>query len=290
MAPEITDTDHGPVEHVVLGDGPPVLVVHGSPGGYDQGVAMGGFLVDAGFRVVVPSRPGYLGTPLDGRESIDAQADLHAALLDRLGIERAGVLCWSGGGPSTYRLAARHPDRVGAIVALAAVSKAYDSYHPDVPTRLITNTRGGNWMLRMMAAHAPKSLISSTLGSEGKLSKAELKELTQAVFDDERKRRFVLDLDATVGLGGDDRKAGMDNDLKQYGAIGSLGLEKISAPTLLVQGAVDTDVPPEHSDFAASAIPGAELVSVPQGTHLAFYTGATADELQSQAVRHLRSV
>src|SRR5215207_2931761 len=290
MAPEITETDHGPVEHVVLGDGPPVLVVHGSPGGVDQGVAMAGFLVEAGFRAVVPSRPGYLGTPLEGRESIDAQADLHAALLDSLAIARAGVLCWSGGGPSTYRLGIRHPDRVGAIVALAGVSRAYDSYRPDVPTRLIMNTRGGNWVLRMMAAHAPKSLIASTLGSEGDLSKAELKELTRAVFDDERKRRFVLDLDATVGLGGNDRTAGMDNDLEQYGAIESLELEKISAPTLLVHGAADTDVPPEHSGFAACAIPGADLVSVPHGTHLAFYTDATADELQSRALQHLRAL
>src|SRR3954463_5057228 len=104
MAPEIVETARGPVEYASLGAGPPVLVVHGSPGGWDQGAAMAGFLVDAGFRAVVPARPGSLGTPLEGREPIDAQADLHAALLDLLGIERAGVICWSGGGPSTYRL------------------------------------------------------------------------------------------------------------------------------------------------------------------------------------------
>lgn len=64
----------------------------------------------------------YLGTPLEGRETIDAQADLHAALLDVLGIERTGVLGWSGGGPSSYRLAVRHPQRVSGLVVLAGVS------------------------------------------------------------------------------------------------------------------------------------------------------------------------
>ena len=289
MAPEIVETARGPVEYEVLGDGPPVLVVHGSPGGHDQGAAMAGFLVAAGLRPVIPSRPGYLGTPLDGRESIDAQADLHAALLDSLGIDRVGVLCWSGGGPSTYRLAVQHPDRIAAIVALAAVSKAYDSYHPDAPTRLIMNTRPGNWVLRMLAEHAPKSLISSTLGSEGDLTKDELKALTEQVYDDEGKRQFVLDLDATVGLGGDDRRAGMDNDLAQYGAIESLEPERIGAPVLLVQGDADTDVPPEHTDFAAATIPGADHVVVPRGTHLAFYTDPEADALQRRAVEFLRA-
>lgn len=290
MAPEIVETARGPVEFESLGDGPPVLVVHGSPGGHDQGAAMARFLVDAGFRAVVPSRPGYLGTPLAGRESIDAQADLHAALLDLLRIERAGVLCWSGGGPSTYRLAVRHPGRVGAIVALAAVSKAYDSYHPDVPTRLIMNTRPGNWMLKMLGEHAPKSLIESTLGAEGDLTKEELKELTASVFADERKRQFVLDLDATVGLGGHDRRAGMDNDLEQYGAIESLELERVAAPTMLVQGAADTDVPPEHSDFAAATIPDTHLVTMPRGTHLAFFTDPDSDAVQARAIEHLRAV
>jgi pimeloyl-ACP methyl ester carboxylesterase len=287
--PVIAETGAGPVEHVVLGEGPPVVVVHGSPGGYDQGLAMARFLVDAGFQAVIPSRPGYLGTPLAGRESIDAQADLHAALLDVLRIERAGVLCWSGGGPSSFRLAVRHPERVAALVALAPASKLYDSYHPDVPTRLLMNTRPGNWMMRVLGERAPKQLISSTLAAEGDLTKPELKALTEAVFADELKRQFVLDLDATVGLAGDARRAGMDNDLAQFGAIESLELERVAAPTLIVHGDADIDVPPEHGAFAASAIPGAELVSMPRGSHLCFFTDAGADDVQGRAAELLRA-
>ncbi len=95
---------------------------------------MAGFLPTDEFQAIMPSRPGYLGTPLEGRETIDQQADLHAALLDRLGIERAGVLCWSGGGPSCYRLAVRHPRRVNALVALAAVTKRYPRPGTTSPT------------------------------------------------------------------------------------------------------------------------------------------------------------
>jgi pimeloyl-ACP methyl ester carboxylesterase len=118
-------TSRGDVEVVRVGTGPPVMVIHGTPGGADSSAAMGRFLVDDGFEVIAPSRPGYLGTPLDGRRSIDDQADLLATLLDALGVERAGLLTWSGGGPSGYRLAVRHPDRVCALVAFAGVSQSY---------------------------------------------------------------------------------------------------------------------------------------------------------------------
>src|SRR3954471_3750344 len=120
---EIVQTALGPVEVARRGSGSPVLFVHGTPGGFDSSLAMGRFLDEAGFEVIAPSRPGYLGTPLEGRESIDGQADLHAALLDALGHERAGLICWSGGGPSTYRLAVRHPERVSSLVAAAAASR-----------------------------------------------------------------------------------------------------------------------------------------------------------------------
>ncbi len=232
------------------------------------------------------SRPGYLGTELAGRETIDQQADLHAALLDALGVERAGVIAWSGGGPSSYRLAVRHPERVSGLVVLAGVSHALQRPKEDFVDRLIFTTRTGNWMLRVMAAHAPKQLISSTLEAEGSLSQEELEQRTEEVFTDETKRSFVLDLDATVTQR-PPRQAGLDNDYGQFEAIGSLELEKVQAPTLLVQGSADTDVPPDHSDHAHGTIPGAKLLTLDRGTHLAFYTHPEAERAQARALEVL---
>jgi pimeloyl-ACP methyl ester carboxylesterase len=286
--PTVAQTPLGPVEFATLGEGPPVLVIHGSPGGYDQGVALARFPVDAGFRAIVPSRPGYLGTPLDDRGSIDAQADLHAALLDALGIERAGLLFWSGGGPSGYRLAVRHPERVGALVAFDAVSKAIERPHESLDERLMFSTRFGNWALRVLAAHQPEKLIQSTLGAEGSLTKEQLEQRTKEVLGDEAKAQFVLDIDATVSYR-PPRKAGLDNDFEQFAAIDTLHLEDIRAPALIVHGTVDTDVPPDHGDHAAATIPAAQLLPLETGTHLCLYTHPEAAAAQAKAVEVLRT-
>ena len=285
--PEIAATSLGPVEFETQGRGRPILVVHGTPGGHDQAKAMAGFLPTDEFQAIMPSRPGYLGTPLEGRETIDQQADLHAALLDHLGVDSAGVLCWSGGGPSSYRLAVRHPDRVDGIVSLAAVSKQLPRPDEDLPTRLMMRTAFGNWLLHAMAAHSPKSLISSTIAAEGDLTKEQVRAQTEQVFADPVKRRFVLDLDATVSERSE-RRGGFDHDYATFEAIDSLELERITQPTLLIWGDADSDVLPEYSEFAAATIPGAETIILSEGTHLAFYTHLEAEAAQARARSLLR--
>jgi len=196
----VVDTPSGPVAYREEGEGPPVLFVHGSPGGSDQGLLMGRFLAEAGNRVVAPSRPGYLATPLrEDNGSAGATAECLAGLMGSLGAETFGVVCWSGGGPSSYHLAAAHPDRVRALVACAAVSGTYTfaTGVASIESSLMSSGLGG-FVLHTMAEHAPKSLIASTVKEEGKLSRTEAKELTEHIWDHEDKRDFVLALSATL--------------------------------------------------------------------------------------------
>lgn len=280
-------TDLGPIEVSRQGSGPPVMLIHGTPGGSDSSEAMGRFLVDAGFELIAPSRPGYLGTPLGDRGGIDEQADLLAALLDKLGHERAGLLTWSGGGPSGYRLTIRHLGRVSALVAFAAVSKAYAEPKESLDERLMMRTGAGNWLLRFLTAHAPKSMVTETLAAEGDLSKEELKKLVAEVVADERKLEVVLTMANVVGDFAD-RAEGYENDWARFAAIDSLQLEAIETPTLIINGSADADVPPQHSDHAAVTIPGAMHRVMDRGTHLSLWVHPEADAAEAEAVAILR--
>ncbi len=281
------DTAFGRIEYLDRGSGAPVLVLHGSPGGHDQGALMAGFLVQAGLRAIIPSRPGYLGSELtEVNRSLDGTADALAALMAGLGFDRYGVLCWSGGGPSAYRLALRHGEALSALVALAAVSAHYD-WKPAEDQRFMFGTALGNWLLKLLREHAPHKLVQATLDAEGELPQAELQALVEQVWADPAKRRFVLELAGTVGWRGV-RQPGLGNDMANFAAIEDLELERIAVPTLLVQGRLDTDVLPRHSESAAARIPGAQLLWIERGGHLAAFTDPDSDAVQARIVEFLK--
>jgi pimeloyl-ACP methyl ester carboxylesterase len=249
---------------------------------------MGRFLVEGGFELIAPSRPGYPGTELKGRESVDQQADLHAALLEALEIEKAALITWSGGGPSGYRLAVRHPDLVSSLVGFASVSKAYQPPKESLDERLIENTHVGNRLLRLLAEHAPKSTVSSTLAAEGDLSHKELKALVEEAMDDEWERDVVLTMALVVSDHGN-RATGLENDMARFGEIVDLELNRVSAPALIIHGTADVDVTPDHGEHAAGSIPGAELIRMDRGTHLSLFVHPDASEVQGRVLEHFRA-
>ena len=115
-------TPCGPIEYQEAGSGVPLLAVHGSGGGHDQGMAFAAGLVASGIRVIAMSRFGYLRTPMPADASAQAQADAHVCLLDALGIAKAAVMGGLAGAPSALQMAIRHPDRVTALVLLVPLT------------------------------------------------------------------------------------------------------------------------------------------------------------------------
>ncbi len=286
LAAETVNTALGPIEVERAGEGPPVLVVHGTPGGCDAGLELGRFLLAEGFSLIAPSRPGYLGTPLAGRESPDQQAALLGALLDELGLDRVALLCWSGGGPSSWALAASQPERVTALAAAAAVSRPLQQ-DVSFEERFAMRTRFGNWIARQMLKRSPESAIGAALRSEGTLEHRELDELTKLVDDEPEMRDFVLSLTMVVGTF-KSRRAGYDKDWHHFAALATPDFASISAPTLLIHGDADAEVDLEHSETAAVAIPDAELLEMARGTHVALWAHADSGIAKKRVAAHLR--
>jgi pimeloyl-ACP methyl ester carboxylesterase len=283
----IVDTSLGKVEFIEHGKGAPVLFVHGSPGGCDQGAVMTEFLVPKGFRVIALSRPGYLGTPLtDEVAEPDRQADLALALMETLGIDQFAVMCWSGGGPLSYRLSAKHGDRVSALVALAGLTMHYEFGNGinSIEYSLLTGSVG-NWFIKEMSKHTPKTLVRQVVSDEGDLTKEQAHELSEHIWNDETKREFILKVSATFT----GRHDGLKNDQRQFPKIGDLGLSSVTVPTLLVHGTADSDVHPDQSENGLKQLPHAELLRVKNGTHLCAWTDPTSEDIQTRIVTHLKS-
>jgi pimeloyl-ACP methyl ester carboxylesterase len=114
-------TRWGELEYCEWGEGPPLLLIHGVVGGCDVPPSWRA-LVPGGYRIITPSRFGYLGSPLPKQPTVAAQADAYVALLDALGIAAAPVLAFSAGSTSAILLALSHPERVSGLVLVAANS------------------------------------------------------------------------------------------------------------------------------------------------------------------------
>ena len=147
-------------------------------------------------------------------------------------------------------------------------------------------TAPGQWLLRVLAAHGGKQYIEGVVADEGDLTRSGFAERVDEIFADPAKRQFVTDLGPTA-FPDRRRRTGYHNDLDQLAAITTLELERIAAPTLVVQGTADGDPPPGQGYYAARTIPGAELLSLETGSHLALYTHPDAAAAQTHVVEFL---
>jgi pimeloyl-ACP methyl ester carboxylesterase len=280
----ILETELGPVEVADSGgDGLAVLSMHGTPGGYEQSVVMSTFLAAAGFRVIALSRPGYGRTPLSGQTAtIDGQADLCAAVLDELGIGSAAIFGWSGGGPASYRFAVLHPDRCIALITFGAVCRSYVWDEP-LAEKLMFGTGIGMWLVKRLAEKSPERAILGTINSTGDIDEETAQRLAAVILADPVKLNFVLTLLSSAHQGGD-HKIGTKVDLELFEAIEDLELSKISVPSVIVHGRVDNQLPCAESEWAAAEIPGAELLVLAGGSHIALFTDPGCELPQQRIV------
>ncbi|HEY4157169.1 MAG TPA: alpha/beta hydrolase [Polyangiaceae bacterium] len=106
-----------------VGEGPPILILHGFPEYWAGFRGQMQALAAAGFRAIAPDLPGYgksdkFAHTLDYESSLLA-GDL-AALIPALGLERAHVIGHDWGGTLAYCLASRHPEVVDRLLVMNA--------------------------------------------------------------------------------------------------------------------------------------------------------------------------
>ncbi|RTM10906.1 MAG: alpha/beta hydrolase [Hyphomicrobiales bacterium] len=255
----VVNLDIGPIEYADSGAGIPLLSIHGAGGGFDQGLALAADLVGEGFRVIAPSRFGYLRTPVPRDPSPAAQGDAHAGLLSELNIPKAVVVGVSAGARSAVELTLRHPDKVAALILIVPAL-----YSPS--SRVSINVNRGNkfafWAVNAggdFAWWAAETIAPSTLIRFVGVRPAVVAAAPQA--ERGRVMSFVRSVEP-LSL----RFPGINIDSAPE--LHELPLEEISAPTMIISARDDLFNTLPAAEFAAGKIPGAKLVVYDTGGHL----------------------
>jgi pimeloyl-ACP methyl ester carboxylesterase len=271
----MVETPCGPIEYAVVGDGPPVLVVHGAGGGYDQGLDIAAPLLGGGYRIIAMSRFGYLRTPLPADGSAAAQADAHACLLDALNIRHAIVIGASAGAPSAMQFALRHPERTAALVLM--VPAAYAPRPMDVRSRripaafefLLDAVLKADFLFWALTHFARKTAIRTILGTPPAV--------VQRASDGERASVARM-LDHILPIS--PRRLGLVNDAAIVSSLPRYELEQITAPTLIMSVADDLYGTFDGARYSAEHIPHARFVGYPSGGHMGVgHENETASEI-----------
>lgn len=257
---EIVESSSGPIEFAEQGSGPAVLSIHGAGGGFDQGLGNALSMMSPGFRIISPSRFGYLRTPVPRDVSPAAQADAHAALLDKLRVSKAIILGTSAGTRSALELALRYPDRVAALILVVPAT-----YHPGAATSEMQREPGFPFVLWMVNAGAdfawwalehvwPDTLIRF-IGVPPEVLRS------AAPTDREAVEAMIRNIEPLSS-----RFAGINIDSKPD--LAERPLSQVEVPTLLITARDDLFDTLPAAQYAADHIPGARIVVYEQGGHL----------------------
>lgn len=277
----VVTTACGPIEVQQAGEGMPLLVIHGSGGGHDQGMDWARPLLQRGIRVIAMSRFGYLRTPRPADASPEAQADAHACLLDALGIARAAVVGVSAGGPSALQTAIRHPERVSALALVVPIAykpgTVGDSAPPVSATMdaVLLRLLGSDFLYWSVLHVAPDALLRYVLATPP--------ELVAGASAQERAR--VNDLAQRI-LPVSMRAAGLRDDTRLGKTLRPYPLQAVRVPTLVASARDDAFGTYAAARYTAGRIEGAKFVGFERGGHLLVgHEAAVLDEIVELLVR-----
>jgi pimeloyl-ACP methyl ester carboxylesterase len=221
------------------GNGRPVLFLHPATGsgliwGYQQPV-----FAKAGYRVIAYSRRGYYNSVPIARERPGVgSADLHS-LAEHLGLQRFHLVASAAGGSVASDYTFSHPERV---LSLTISSNQF-------------GVRDGE-IVKAAAFIRPKGFDEMP---------AEFRELGpsyRAINPEGTKLWMELEHKALIGAPVRQTMANM---------ITQDRLRTLKVPAQVISGAADLSTPPSIARMIAAAIPGSELVVVPESGHSVYW-------------------
>lgn len=250
-------TEQGVLRYHEAGDGPPLLLLHGSGPGvtgwrnYRHNLAV----FAEHFRCLVLEFPGFgVSDPADGHPMATA-ASAVTRFLDGLGLDRVDIIGNSMGGIIGTRFALAHPGRVRRLVTIGGIGRNLFSPGPGEGIKLLSEftdhpTREGlvRWLNSMVY---DRSLVTEELIEERWAQATDPETLAAA------RRMYGTEAFAAQAA------AAAASDAAPYWAM----LHKLRAKTLLTWGRDDRVSPVDMALLPMRTIPDAELHVFPDCGH-----------------------
>ncbi len=262
---------------IEVGDGPPVVLVHGLNGFKEGWGPLPDALAAAGMRAVMPDLPGSGASPRLRRTDPEGMARAVGALVDRLGTAR--LVAHSLGAQIALMVAARRPD---AVPRLALLSPWVVPRPLRLPPRSVAD------LLRLPLVGRPLAMLAiAHMRRDPARRRAAF---ASAVADPARLTRDPA-MDALLGAAAD-RLATADLRAMAGWAASAIAhdvrplVPGVSAPTLVVSGARDRVTRPAGAAWLAGALPAGSLLALDEVGH--FPHLEAADRVVPAVVGHLR--
>lgn len=250
----------GQIEYALAGQGAPLLVSHGTGGGFDQCLLTAGDLRDD-FQIIAPSRFGYLQSDFPADASLEMQADAFAFLLDHLGIAKAAVLGASAGAQPALMFALRHPSRCAGVIALvpAAFAPGRPPVEPPGPIAraIIDHALTSDFIFWSAMRMAPDAMIGALLATDPQLV---------AMADAAEKARVAELLESILPVSARARGLRFDGEIAYRPR--DLPLGEISAPALALSFEDDRFDTAAAARHIAASVPHSALHIWSQGGHV----------------------
>jgi pimeloyl-ACP methyl ester carboxylesterase len=253
-----TIIDGSPVNVIEIGEGPPLLLIHGLSGSWPNWLEQLPVFARAR-RVIAVDLPGFGHSPMPREPiSISGYARTLDALLDALDVDAAPVVGNSMGGFVSAELAINFPQRVERLMLVSAAGLS--TYNHPGATRALPGLRRAE---RMIAAYAGWiAAHSDTVSRRRGLRNATLGFVTAHPS----RLPAALAAEQIRGAGKPGFLQALQANL-DYDFRARLG--EIACPTLIVWGDRDRVITPRDADRFAELIPGSRKVVFEDTGHMA---------------------
>ena len=274
MPQNIAKTAKGPIEYRLEGSGPTIMVLNGGHCSRDTRLSHER-LIEHGFSVLTPSRPGYDSTPSYVGKSAQAAADALAALLDILQIAVVDVIGISAAGPTALAFAQHHSSRTRKLILESAMTIDWDQQTKKRSRIGFGRAEKVTWaFMHLMLKLFPKMMIKALLHD---LTVLDVDEVLKRMTEDEL--TFIKRMLQTSRSG-----TGFMNDIEHRVD----NLAAITRPILAMYSPNDKTVSPKNARRVASEVASCELYEVPSDTHL-IWIGKSANDVWQKRLWFLRS-